>query len=266
MFTEKITLNSMTLAGDLDTKLAAAKRAGFTAISVWEKDFREYPQGAQAARAEIVQQGFFVPEFFALREWQLLAGPARDEAFQRAAGFLAFMAGLGYDTAIVCTALGPGTVEAAAAELARVAEMAAAHGIRIAYEFVAWAEWLHDINSTWEVIQRVDRPDVGLLVDSYHLFKAGSTLADLRRIPMDRIFAVHLADAPAGSMDLVEMRRHYSLFPGDGVLPIREMIAVLRECRYTGWYGLELLSDEYWRRDPYELAEQSMESLVRIFG
>ncbi len=155
-------------------------------------------------------------------------------------------------------------MEQAVRDLRELAGLAAAHHIRLAFEFLAWAEWLCDLATSWELVQQVD--DVGLVIDSLHFFKSRSSLDDLRRIPVERISIVHMADAPDREMDLIEMARHHRLFPGEGTLPLAAMVSVLREKGYAGWYAIEIFNDEYWKREPKKLAEEAMTSMRKLLG
>lgn len=73
MGSERLCLNSITLSGDLDAKLAATRDAGFTAINLWEKDLQGYPEGPQAARSAVARHGLAVPEFLPLTDSLLMA-------------------------------------------------------------------------------------------------------------------------------------------------------------------------------------------------
>jgi len=266
MRSERLCLNSITLSGDLDAKLAATTAAGFAAIGLWEKDVREYPGGPQAARSAVARYGLAVPEFFPLRDWQLTTGQDREAAFRHAAEHFDLMEGLGIDTAVVVPTLGVGTVKQAVRDLQELADLAAARKIQVAYEFLAWATWQRDIATSWEIVERAERSNVGLVIDSFHVFKGGSSLEDLRRIPIERVSIVHVTDAPERDMELVELSRHHRLFPGEGSLPLRAMIDVLREKGYDGWYALEIFNDEYWKREPKEVAAHAMASMRKLLG
>ena len=266
MHSERLCLNSITLSGGLDAKLTATVNAGFTAISLWEKDLRGYPEGPQAARSAVARHGLVVPEFFPLADWQLTTGQAREAAFRHAGEHFDFMKSLGIDTAVVVPSLGLGTVDEAVRDLQELADLAARREIRLAYEFLAWAKWQRDLKTSWEIVERAARVNVGLVIDSFHMFKGGSLLEDLRRIPIERVFIVHVVDAPERKMDLIELSRHHRVLPGEGSLPLRAMVSVLREKGYAGWYAIEIFNDEYWRREPKEVAEEAMASLKKLLG
>lgn len=123
MYSERLCLNSITLSGSLESKLMAAKSAGFTAISLWEKDLQGHPQGPREARSLVARYGLAVPEFLPLPEWQFTTGKAREAAFHHAGEFFAFMADLGLDTAVVGAGLGRGTMDQAVRDLQELADL-----------------------------------------------------------------------------------------------------------------------------------------------
>ncbi len=66
-----------------------------------------------------------------------------------------------------------------------------------------------------EMIDEIGRPNVGLLVDSFHWFTAGHTVEELVRVPKERVVHVHINDAPDRPRDeQIDMER---LLPGEGV-------------------------------------------------
>ena len=110
-----------------------------------------------------------------------------------------------------------------------------------------------------------DDDAVTLILDTFHIFMAGSRLEDLEPIPPHRIFMVHLVDAPAMALDVLQISRHHRVFPGEGVLPIPDLVRRLQAKGYTGFYSLEIFNDEYWKRERGALAKAGMASLQRLF-
>ena len=75
-------------------------------------------------------------------------------------------------------------------------ERAAARGLRVAFEALAWGRHVSDHRDAWEVVRRADHPAVGLILDSFHTLARNIDLSSIRSIPADKLFIVQLADAP----------------------------------------------------------------------
>ncbi len=265
----KLCLNSSTTPGILPEQVHVAAAAGFSGIGLWVNDVKECPGGMRIARQLLQEHRLAVPEFLLLRDFQLVTPDRRAQAFAEAESLFGLMRGIGADTLLACGSTAPGTekdLDNAAGDLRALADLAGPHGFRVAYEFLAWAAWIRDIKTAWEVVRRADRENAGLLLDTFHIFMAGSRLEDLECVPSDRIFLVHLADAPALNLPLTEISRHHRLFPGEGVLPIPELLGRLHAKGYAGFYSLEVHNDEYWRRERGALAKAGMASLQRLFN
>ena len=87
------------------------------------------------------------------------------------------MAELGTDLILVCSAVAPDAVadlDRLAAQLHGVAERAEAHGMRIAYEALAWGTQISTYEQSWEAVRRADHPALGLCLDSFHILSRGS--------------------------------------------------------------------------------------------
>src|SRR5436190_406865 len=103
-----------------------------------------------------------------------------------------------------------------AAQLHAAAERAAAHGMRIAYEALAWGTHISTYEQSWEAVRRADHPALGLCLDSFHILSRGSDPAGITEIPAEKLFFLQLADAPHMNMDVLQWSRHHRLFPGQG--------------------------------------------------
>ena len=102
------------------------------------------------------------------------------------------------------------------------------------------SDWtfLHTLDDTMELIERIDSPWLKIAFDTYHL---GHDVAALERIPelVSRIALVQLADANGPPSD--EQDR----FPlGRGNLPLEEIVSRLRSAGYAGALEVELMGPE----------------------
>ena len=125
------------------------------------------------------------------------------------------------------------------------------------------------INTTaaaWKLVKRVDEPNLGLVVDAFHIFARNRTLADLAGIPMEKIFLVQLSDLATlpTQENLVDTARHQRLLPGQGNFPLYTLLNYLEAQGYNSPLGLEVFNDVYHQQPPAEVAKEAMHALKRV--
>lgn len=110
---------------------------------------------------------------------------------------------------------------------AELCDLAAGHGIGCSLEFMAFMS-VQDLPQALNVLDRVDRPNAGVLVDNLHLARSGGAIADVAAISSNRLAYVQLCDAPATTPDeLVVEALDGRLLLGEGHLPITDLVDVL---------------------------------------
>jgi sugar phosphate isomerase/epimerase len=136
------------------------------------------------------------------------------------------------------------SVDQATEAFAAACDVASRHGLLLHLEFLPWAG-IPDLMAAWRIVEGADRPNGGLLVDSWHFFRSGSSLDQLRRIPGDKLLYTQINDAPTKAEDdLAEETQHRRLLPGDGAFDLIGFVQALDGAGYTGPYGVEVFSDE----------------------
>jgi len=117
--------------------------------------------------------------------------------------------------------------DAAAEAFAALCDKAAEHGLKAHIEFLPTGG-IPDLASAWRIVEAAGRPNGGLTIDSWHLFRSGSTLDQLAQIPGERIFTVQINDAPATPQaDLWEELMTGRLLPGQGSFDLIGLIRTL---------------------------------------
>ncbi|MCW6508423.1 sugar phosphate isomerase/epimerase family protein [Lichenifustis flavocetrariae] len=116
------------------------------------------------------------------------------------------------------------------ANLAALCDVAAQHGMGVDLECMAWRD-VASLGDAAAVMREVGRPTGGVLVDALHLSRTGGTPADVAALPPAFIRSAQLCDAPARSPPTMEgiiaEARGGRLPPGEGALPLRELLAAL---------------------------------------
>ncbi len=106
-------------------------------------------------------------------------------------------------------------------------------------------EWsfVHDVRSTLEITNSIDRGNVGLVLDSYHLGLNGISSAEenLRWLAqiVPHIRLVQLGDARQSPMG--EQNR---CLLGEGIVPLPEILSTLIAAGYDGYFEVEILGED----------------------
>jgi len=69
-------------------------------------------------------------------------------------------------------------------------------GVGLAFEFLGFAECsVNTLADAWAIVQEVDRPNVGLVLDTFHFYAGGSTLESIADIDPVKLATVRINDA-----------------------------------------------------------------------
>lgn len=109
--------------------------------------------------------------------------------------------------------------------LAEIADMAAAERITIAVEPMPKLEVGNTVEELIRIIENTDRANVGVCLDTNHLFPASSLPGAIRKLG-DRLISVHMSDHDGGG------ERHW--LPFEGVIDWPLVIKALMETGYSG--------------------------------
>jgi 4-hydroxyphenylpyruvate dioxygenase len=255
--------------GDLAEKLQAMREAGFSHTEFMSRDLFESLRGPEYALSLLKDTGMRISCFQLLRDYE---GAPRSEIPQRL-GVIEQMLDqvqlVGADLLILCSNTAPdsiGELDVLCDDIHRLGELAASRGVRIGYEALGWGRWMSDYRSAWKMIQRVDHPNIGMMLDSSHIGSLGLPMGDIRSIDPAKIFLAEIADLPITRLDNAEQSRFYRLLPGEGMLALEEFVQVLEEIGYQGVYSLEVFNDHYRQLEPRQVARRAHQSLVDLLA
>ena len=252
------------LSGGLVDKLHGCADAGFDAVEIMDADLVAAPESPEEIRALCARLGLRIDMFQPFRDVEGVSEDVFADTLRRAEAKFAVMRRLGTDLMLVCSNVGTATIdddELAAEQLGRLADAAAAHGIRLAYEALAWGRFVDDYRRAWSIVQRADRPNLGVCLDSFHILSRGHDPAGIEEIPGERIFFLQLADAPALDMGVLQWSRHHRLFPGEGDFDLVGFMTHVMRAGYTGPWSLEVFNDTFRQTDTHRTAAHAQRSL-----
>ncbi|HWO00253.1 MAG TPA: sugar phosphate isomerase/epimerase [Blastocatellia bacterium] len=270
----QIALNgATTMKADLETDIRAASKAGFDFLEIWASKLGAFLQSHGTAELQTLFANHNLKPYSinsieritfrnADSERSLLA---ECEILCEAASYL----NCPY-IVVVPSPLPPGVSRAEVIEestrvlgvLGRIAEK---RGVGLAFEFLGQTDCsVQTLALADEIVLRVNRENVGVVIDSFHFYTGGSTIESIGALDPDRLFIFHINDAEDLPREQLEDR--HRLLPGLGILPLKEIIVTLRGIGYDRVASVEIFRPEYWERDPFELAREARAAAERVLG
>jgi sugar phosphate isomerase/epimerase len=230
-------------------RVAAVADAGFVGLGLIADDLAAIRAsiGFAGLRDLMASAGLTHVEIELLERWWIPRGESghtyevRDLLFEAADVLMPVFIKIGSE-------LGPRTThpEWLIAPLRELADQAVGHGARVAIEAMPFSI-ISTVPMGAEIVAAADHPAVGLLIDAWHLFRAGTTLEELRdSLTPEMIFGVELDDAAQDMVgSLFEDTLNHRLLCGEGSFDLRGLVAVLRDKGFDGPWGVEILSASY---------------------
>jgi len=230
-------------------RLAAVADAGFAGLGLVADDLIAVRDGIgfAALRDMIADHGLTHIEIELLERWWVPRGEAgnsyqiRELLFDAADVLAPTFIKIGSD-------LGPPTPhpDVLIEPLRELATQAAEHGTRVAIETMPFS-LIATVPMGAEIVTAAAHPGVGLLLDAWHVFRAGTSFDELRAVLVPgMIFGVELDDAAAAVVgNFFEDTLNHRLLCGDGSFDLPGLVAVLRDLGFDGPWGVEILSASY---------------------
>ncbi|HEX3348280.1 MAG TPA: sugar phosphate isomerase/epimerase [Acetobacteraceae bacterium] len=138
----------------------------------------------------------------------------------------------------------------------RVAMFAdAAAPVAIALEPIGRTTVMGTPQAALDIAARVGRANVGIMMDTFHYHRSGVTLADVAKIPREKLLIVHVNDSEDRPRE--ELRDAHRLHLGLGILPLVETLRLLHQMGYDGFLSVELFRQDYWNQDVAQVVRDS---------
>ncbi|MGW5735225.1 MULTISPECIES: bifunctional sugar phosphate isomerase/epimerase/4-hydroxyphenylpyruvate dioxygenase family protein [Streptomyces] len=263
----RTSIATVSLSGPLSEKLTAVATAGFDGVEIFENDLLGAPLSPEDVRLRCADLGLGIDLYQPFRDFEAVPAELLARNLRRAERKFDVMERLGADLLLVCSSVAPESVDddaLAAEQLRLLADRAAAHGIRIAYEALAWGRHVSTYDHAWRIVEQADHPALGTCLDSFHILSRGSDPKGIESIPGEKIFFLQLADAPLMAMDVLQWSRHYRCFPGQGGFDVASLVAAAVRAGYQGPLSLEVFNDVFRQAGAASTAVDALRSLLLL--
>lgn len=125
------------------------------------------------------------------------------------------------------------------------------------------------IAETVEMIDDIGTGNVEIIYDTWHIWDLPGILDDTRK-HVDDIIAVQINDWREPVRSWADR-----VLPGDGIMDLPTLFGTLEQAGYTGWYDVEVFSDNglfgddypdsLWKLPPEEFAKRAVDSFRRVW-
>lgn len=145
-----------------------------------------------------------------------------------------------------------------------VCDRAAQHGLFVSLEFLPWCP-IANLAKGREIVEGANRPNGGVMFDTWHHFRSGGSSAEVRKLQGRAIAAIQFNDAPKEpGADLLTETVTARLLPGEGAIDLVNIIHAWDAIGVTAPIGVEIFSLELDKLPPIEAARRAAEATRQV--
>ena len=255
-------------AGSLEKKVDIAIAAGFDAIEPWDSELKDYEDNGGNLKVlgkKIRDHGLFVPSMIGL--WGCM--PENEEAFQKSlpetrnrlrmaseigcefAQAIPNKVGKNYDTKFVASCY------------RRILEIGLKeYNINPALVFVEMFP-MKTLGQATAVVLDADHPKAKIIPDVFHMYISEGGFSGMKQLNGDMFAIFQFNDAPK-NMKLEDMQDKHRVYPGDGILPLEDILKDLKQIGFNRCISLELYNPLYHSQDPLTVAKTGLEKTLKV--
>ena len=278
-FNEATTLKNSTLQDDL----TLTDKAGFAYIEIWLCQLEKYLQNHTLGELNTFFQDHKIKPF-ALDSFEDILFRNRQQYSQLKSQFekaCEYGCAIGCHRAVMVPTVQKGLHQQYSKEdineeaqnvLCELSDIAKPYAMQLAFEPIGFSDCaVRSIAHAWEIVQKVDRDNVGLTLDIFnnYLYCALGDVEDIKKLDTDKVFIFHVDDAPVMPLDQYKPDHSDRVLPGDGGLPCENYITTLKEIGYDEVMSIELFNPALYSMDASEvipLAYEKVAAMIEKFN
>ena len=259
-------MDTASLAGTLERKLAVVRDAGFAQVMISAADVVAHPSGAGAGARCVRESGLRVTGLESLCDFEGLDGQLHAYKVDVAKSMLEVCAQIGAGLLLVeattSTHADPDagrTVD----DLRKLATLAIPLGVRIAFKARAGSRTAPDIATAREIVFRAASPNLGLAFDLFDALVTHTPVEEIDALDPQETYVVQLSDfmwneiRSAAEHDATAT--HFRVFPGEGAHSdaLADIVRQLDKIGYCGDYSFDVYNDDYLKLPAETVADRA---------
>lgn len=244
-------------------KIEFTSKAGYDAIELWISDIDEHvKQGGEVAdlRKMLDDLSLDRPSMISLSGFYIADEAGWKKGLDECKRRLQIAADLGIRRIVASP---PGDIvdrSLAIDRYGQLLEVSLTYNVPASVEFLGFVKGINTLEEAWAICAGPGNPEATLTPDIWHIFRGGSNLATLDKIPADHISCFHWNDAPA-NIPREKQTDADRVYPGDGIMPLADIANQLRAKGWAGCLTLELFNPSYWKENPLDVAKTGLRKM-----
>ncbi len=270
----KIALNgATTMHADLPTDIQAASQAGYELIEIWAAKLREFLKtNTIADLKKLLTENNLEPysinsiEHITFRSSEDYADiKTQTKELSKIAGEIGCPYVVVVPGKLPLDATEENIIDESVKVLKELADIAEKYNVGLAFEFLGQADCsVQTLDLDKKIIEKVNRENVGLVIDTFHFYAGNSTFEAIETLDPKKLFIFHINDAE--NLPKENLTDAHRLYPGEGILPIKEIKERFDRIGYDRMVSIEIFRPEYWDENPFEVAKKARTATQKVLG
>lgn len=268
----KIALNgATTMHADLETDIKAASAAGYELIEIWASKLREYLKTNKSSDLEkLLAENNLEP--YSINSIEHITFRSQDD-YNKIKSECEELSKIAGEINCPYVVVVPGKlpekatkeeiVEESVKVLNELGDIAEKYNVSLAFEFLGQSDCsVQTLDLCNEIVEKVDRKNIGNVLDTFHFYAGNSSFEAIENMNPDKLFIFHINDAEDLAKE--QLTDAHRLYPGEGILPIKEIKAKFDQIGYDKMVSIEIFRPEYWNQDPFEVAKKAKSATMKV--
>lgn len=268
----KIALNgATTMHADLETDIRAASEAGYELLEIWAAKLREFLKSKTTDDLkELLEEHDLEPysinsiehiTFRTAEDYEKIK--AECEELCKIAGEIDCPYVVVVPGKLPENATKDEIIEESVKVLNELGDIAEKHNVSLAFEFLGQTDCsVQTLDLCNEIVEKVDRENIGNVIDTFHFYAGNSSFEAIEKMKPEKLFIFHINDAE--NLPKEQLTDAHRVYPGEGILPIKEIKAKFDEIGYDRMVSIEIFRPEYWNEDPFEVAKKARRATMDV--
>ena len=270
----KIALNgATTMHADLETDIKAAGAAGFDLIEIWAAKLREFLKSNTTADLKnLLEENNIEP--YSINSIEHITF-RNEEDYWKIKVETEELSKIADEINCPYIVVVPGKLPENAEKeeikkesvrvLNELGDIADKFNVSLAFEFLGQSDCsVQTLDFCNEIVEEVNRENIGNVLDTFHFYAGNSTFEAIEQMKPEKLFVFHINDAE--DLPKENLTDAHRLYPGTGILPIKEIKKRFDKIGYGRMVSIEIFRPEYWSQDPFEVARKAKEATEKVLG